>query len=318
MGKLNLFTRNFNGYLKLVIKLILAIGLVCFFLLRVFPQYTNSYTGVLADKVDRLMSIEEPKIVLIGNSNLAFGIDSKMLEEEFHMPVVNMGFHGACGNDFHERMMGLNICEGDIYIVCHHVYWDDSQLDHIETVWESVENNVDLWKLINASDYGDMLAGFPAYFRGAIDHYLNCDDIEEKTQKLIYSKDAINTFGDIAIHRAYEGYRYFEEVTPPKIGGVQIDRLNEWNARLREKGAQLLVAGYPIIGGEKIAATEEFRRANEELRRQLDCPVISRFEDYIFDEDLFYGHYLHLTTEGAKKRTEVLINDINGWLQENK
>ena len=48
--------------------------------------------------------IEEPKIILIGNSNLAFGIDSEKIENSVGMPVVNLGLHGSLGNEFHESM----------------------------------------------------------------------------------------------------------------------------------------------------------------------------------------------------------------------
>ncbi len=61
------------------------------FVLQVMPHYSYKYTSSLLNKMERLESIEEFKIGLIGNSNLAFGIDSAKIEEEFGMSVVNMG-----------------------------------------------------------------------------------------------------------------------------------------------------------------------------------------------------------------------------------
>ena len=68
-------------------------------------QYLNNYQASVIDKIQRLESIKEPKIILVGNSNVAFGINSKMIEDALGMPVVNLGLHGAMGNTFHENMI---------------------------------------------------------------------------------------------------------------------------------------------------------------------------------------------------------------------
>lgn len=39
-------------------------------------------------------------------------------------------------------------------------------------------------------------------------------------------------------------------------------------------------------------------------------PVTSSYIDYIYDEHLFYDAFAHLTTEGAKIRTQQLCNDL--------
>ena len=75
-------------------------------------QYNDNYDAALVDKVERLKSITEPKIILVGDSNVAFGINSKKIEEELGMPVVNLGLHGALGNAFHEQIAKLDIGGG--------------------------------------------------------------------------------------------------------------------------------------------------------------------------------------------------------------
>ena len=54
----------------------------------VMPQYRYNYNASLIDKEARLKSLDEPKIVLVGDSNVAFGFNSQMLEEAMGMPVV--------------------------------------------------------------------------------------------------------------------------------------------------------------------------------------------------------------------------------------
>ena len=91
MNKQNLFTSNFKENAGFCLKLFFMLGIVLFILSRFIPAYTGSYCASLIDKVDRLESVEGAKIVLIGDSNLVYGIDSKLIEEQLGIPVVNMG-----------------------------------------------------------------------------------------------------------------------------------------------------------------------------------------------------------------------------------
>lgn len=75
--------------------------------------YNDNYDSILIDKVNRLKSIKEPKIILVGDSNLAFGINSKKIEDELEMSVVNLGLHNVLGNAFHEQIAKENIGGGE-------------------------------------------------------------------------------------------------------------------------------------------------------------------------------------------------------------
>lgn len=104
------------------------LGLCLFFVGIIMPQYEYSYNAALLDKIARLESIQEPKIVLVGNSNLPFGIKSELIEEAFHMPVVNMGMQGSLGNAFHEEMAKINVQNGDIIILFHTEFSDNDAI----------------------------------------------------------------------------------------------------------------------------------------------------------------------------------------------
>ena len=83
---------------KFIIKVIIftvlfVISFVCLILVDLFvigSQFNHSYQASLIDKIARLESINEPKIILVGDSNVAFGFDSALIEQKIGMPVVNM------------------------------------------------------------------------------------------------------------------------------------------------------------------------------------------------------------------------------------
>ena len=80
-------------------------------------QYTDTFVGELNEKVDRLYEIDEPKIVVVGGSSVAFGLDSAMLEKYTGMPVVNFGLYAALGPKVMLDLSRDGIKEGDIVII---------------------------------------------------------------------------------------------------------------------------------------------------------------------------------------------------------
>lgn len=311
MNKNNLSISSSKENIKFMGKLILFFIMVVAFCFYVMPQYKNDYLAALLDKMERLKSIDEPKIVLVGNSNLVFGIQSEMIEKELGMPVVNMGLHGGIGNVFHERMAQCHVTEGDIYILCHTSYADDDSLSDEVLVWSAIEDHFELWELLRISDIYPMLKNYPTYLKRCLALYSggrgNIDNGG------MYARSAFNEYGDVCLERNENGYTFQDSVVPPKINDITINRINELNQWLEEQGATLLVAAYPIGEGELTAPKETFEAFQKELEERLDCEVISQYTDYMYDYDYFYDTNFHLTSEGAEIRTEQLIKDIQNW-----
>lgn len=313
---------------KFITKVLLFLGLLAvilipvtvFFFCEISPQYENGYNASLLDKTERLKSIQEPKIVLIGNSNVSFGFQSELIQEKYGMPVVNMGLHGGLDNAFHEEMAKINVKEGDIYVICHHTFADDSKIDDIELAWITLENHWDLYSLLNKEDISSMLTGFPDYMKKAAVLWglglINQEAAKNYNAEsdACYSRDAFNEYGDNVYPRE-EGNFTFKEQSLPEINDTCINRLNELNQYLEERGATMVVAGYPIGKGEYTPSKEEFAAFQKELEERLDCEVISDYRDYFFDYQYFYNSFLHLTDEGARLRTEQLNKDLEKVLE---
>ena len=108
-----------------------------------------------------------------------------------------------------------------------------------------------------------------------------------------------------------EGY-----VAIPTISDAYVKRVNALNKYVSERGATLLIAAYPIAWHENAPSKEEYEKFEQELRQRLDCQVISDYTQYCFEPEYFFNTYLHLTDEGAKMRTELLIQDLKKYLEE--
>ena len=83
--------------IAVILILILPIVLLFGYAFSIPPQYSDTFVGELDDKFERLTSIEEPKVVVVGGSSVAFGLESEILEKYVGMPVVNFGLYAALG-----------------------------------------------------------------------------------------------------------------------------------------------------------------------------------------------------------------------------
>ena len=103
---------------KLAIVLV-PVAVTCYLILVLADIVSGGNDYILADleKYNRLATILSPKLVLVGGSATAFGIDSSRLEKSLGMPVVNMSLHAAVGLKFMLYDVVERIANGDIVIV---------------------------------------------------------------------------------------------------------------------------------------------------------------------------------------------------------
>lgn len=277
-------------------------------------QHLGNYQASLLDKVERLQSLDGPKIVLVGNSNLSFGMDSSQLEAAFGMSVVNMGLHGGLGNAFHEEMCRLGVSQGDIVILCHTDYSDDDTIPDSALAWITLEKHSQLWPLIRAKDVLSMLRAYPDYFKDSLVSKLTGEPDNQASDATCYSRSAFNLYGDI-VRRPDDRYQFTpDSVEVPQVNDTCTQRINALDAYLRERGAVLLIAAYPIASGAYTPDVSEYDAFEAELRRKVSCPVISHYRDYLIPYEFFYNSCFHLSEEGADIRTKQLIQDIQNWM----
>lgn len=291
-------------------------SLILFFLLYLSPQYAGNYQASLLDKTARLKSTDIPKIVLIGNSNLAFGMNSEELEKEFQMPVVNMGLHGGLGNAFQEKSSLLNVQKGDIYIICHSTYSDDGTIIDPDLAWITIENHFSLWKALCHEDMKPMFYAYPAYLKRCLSLWLENSGNHDYGND-VYTRSAFNEYGDIEWPDNGQVYEFKPgDIALPQISENVVLRLNELNTYLTDQGATLLLAGYPIADTFDRPSDEMYLTFQQELTDKMDAPVISDYINYIYPENLFYDTAYHLNNTSKKARTQQLIDDLRNYLSQ--
>ena len=90
---------------------------VCAYALSIPPVYSETFYGALNEKYGRLNSLEGEKIVVVGGSSVAFGLDSELLESYTGMPVVNFGLYADLGTKMMLDLSLSGISNGDVVIL---------------------------------------------------------------------------------------------------------------------------------------------------------------------------------------------------------
>ena len=302
-------------FLKLFLLFVIVSLPVVLCLLTISPQFTHEYNASFIDKMKRLESINEPKIVLVSNSNLAFGIQSDLIEDAFGMPVVNLGLHGGLGNAFHERMPLFNITTGDIIVISHLDYSDDDKISDPALALITVENYFHYWKIFRVKDFPRIICKLPQYSAKCLYRFLLKRD-KAPQNPTCYARNAFNEYGDNIFPRNIEAGESDPYLRHPQVNDTCMSRINNLYEYCKTQGATVVISGAPILSGLEGFNLEEYKQFQKEVEGYAECPVISDFTDYIFDKKYFYAGALHMSNDGARLRTEQLIKDLQSFFDD--
>ena len=284
-----------------------------FMFLVIMPQYSTGYNAALIDKYDRLVSLDEPKIILVGDSSVAYGFDSVRIEQAFGMPVVNFGLNRDLGQQFYTNLIKPHIRENDIIVIAP-AGFDDyavSMRDPVVTL-VTLENNFHLWRGVPLREYYTLLHTFPIYLNRAAWHLLT--NSGNQPVQGHNSRTAFNEQGDIVYPRPnyvdYTGY-YGIEFDGDQLSEHMTKYWNDYNEFVISRGASLFMSSPPILDSSIRIDLDLLQR---QLDEDLNFPMISRLEDYAYPVHYFLDTYAHLNDSGVDVRTEQFIFDLSNAL----
>ncbi|MBQ0124989.1 MAG: hypothetical protein KBS59_01525 [Clostridiales bacterium] len=306
---------------------------VCIFLCVIIPfiavaatgflipaQFENTFLGELEYKVERLYSIDTPKIVIIGGSSVPFGVDSKLLEGALGMPVVNFGLYATLGTKLMLDLSRGAINKGDIIVIAPET---DAQTYSLyfnaEAAWQAADCDFSLLAKMRAGNFADMIGGFPKFAAQKI-KYASLD--EKLDPDGVYNRASFDGYGDIIYPREYNvmplGYDSSLTInfTPDIIDAEFIDYVNDYVKFAKKRGATVLFSFAPM--NESAIATDTTLETLETfatfISDNFDAELISNPNDYIYRSGYFYDSNFHLNEAGAVLHTRTLALDIARYI----
>lgn len=302
--------------LLLIFAITVAIPATGYFVYAVTrPEvYGESFYAALQTKYDRLRAVKGEKIVVVGGSSVAFGYDSKIMEQELGVPCVNMGLYAAFG---FKPMLDLTIGKvkkGDIIVLAPEL---SSQMfsDYIgyEYLLEAMEKRVDMAFALGTDYAYGFMHELPKYVS-------NAKKLRKKDNNLgdtVYAKASFDKYGDIIYPRESNmmdgGYSKdnLPEFDTKIITDSFVNMVNDFVDMAESKGATVYFTYCPI-DELSIADVSEKEKTNFEkkLTEELKCEIIGSLDDHIMDAGYFYDSNFHTNDAGVVLNTVLLINDL--------
>jgi hypothetical protein len=306
-----------KGFLINIFKLtsltILVLGSSLFFVPDVISKY--NLLAALPDKHKLLNSIKAQKMILLGGSNVSFGINSKVLENKFQKPTVNMGIHAGIGLRYMINDIKLYLKKGDLIILIpeyEHFYTDnfygDVELASIIFDIEPQSKN-----LLNRKQWIHLLKYLPTFSAKKIKNFIPTLIRDKNVDIDIYHRKSFNEYGDAYLHWTLPNQNYIHAPLlkgDEKVNEEVISFLKEFKLFVNQKGARLLIFP-PVIDNTSFNNKKTIiTKIAKELKNNdiaFECEPIS----FCYNDSLFFNSYYHLNKFGVDKRTLQLLKDLD-------
>lgn len=303
-------------FISLILTLFLAVSGVLIYAITQPNVYQHTFNSALVDKYDRLTSVNDPKIVLIGGSSMPFGVRSDLMERELpDYKVVNFGLYAALGSKLMLELSLSNLREGDIVVFAPEYsaqLWSD--YFNAETTLQAFDTRKELAFQLPFGDYWmPLINAYPSYLKSKAE--LLESGIPDPQG--VYNRSSFNEYGDISYDRPYnimpDLYQTNDTVTIDS--GIVDDNFteyfNDYTKKLRKKGVNVYLSFAPVNALAVSDSSPEKRLEFYEFcRGAFDAQVISNIDDYVLDAGYFYDSNYHLNNNGAIYRTALLVGDL--------
>ena len=309
-------------FLSNILKLtILTISVLVMSLLFIPDKVSqSSILGALTDKHTMLKNIHSEKIILLGGSNVSFGINSVLLKKKYEKPVVNMGVHAGMGLEYIVNDIKPFIKKGDLIILFpeYEHFYTDNFYGEMELISVVFDIEIDSKHLINTKQWLHLLKYIPTYSAKKIKNYIPSLFHKNSNSIDIYHRNSFNQYGDAYIHWDLPNQPYLPALQAngkEHINYEVIDFLKELKLYINAKGAKLILFP-PVIDKtsfehQKIIIT----KIAEELKKN-ELAFVTNPLSYRYDDSLFFNSYYHLNKIGVDKRTMQLIHDLDSLKSE--
>jgi hypothetical protein len=305
-----------KSFLSKIIKFTFLVVIILWIGILYIPDKSvqSSILGAYPSKHELLKQTTSKKIILLGGSNLSFGIDSKQIEKALKKPVINMGIHAGVGLEFMINDIKPYISEGDTVILVpeyEHFYTDNfyGEMELISVLFDIEPQSK---KIINKDQWLHLLKYLPTYSAKKIKNFLPSILKNKEEPISIYHKNSFNEKGDAYLHWSLPNQTYLPAIKNKENETVNkevITQLLDLKKYVQSKQATLLI--FPPVIDETSYNNQEsiiLKISAELTDNQLI--FVSNPINYKYKNQLFFNSYYHLNKTGVDKRTQQIINDL--------
>lgn len=290
---------------RFIVRILIFVVLLAIYLawqVITIDIHPSNYMQGYRLKCELLENTESPRIIFVGGSNLAFGLDSKRIEDSLKINVVNYGLHAGIGLIFMLDDVSGYVRQGDILVIApeyNHFY----ESINIETF--TYVQAIAHWKKLHLLDFYQwmkLMKGLPVLFA-----YTSPSSPHEG----VYSYSSFNEYGDVVGHWGKEGKG--DLIVIPKVIDVPFDKKfgKYFLRKVNELDEKCKVVVIPPICRE--TAYQVMKNNIDEIADFLEQgshPFIVHPCEHVLPDEYAYDTDYHMNYKGVQKYTSFVIEEL--------
>jgi hypothetical protein len=295
----------------------------------------NSYVAAVLEKDRLIRTTPSPKIIMVGGSNLAFGTDSKLIQDSLGLNVINMGLYAKIGLRYMLAQVTPYIQQGDIVLVVPE--YDQFYGDYIEgdntlntamlyTPTDRIPDFIRSYSIIDVILRPRAENARRSFLRAAAAAVGKKGEFFPPDTNPVYNRHSFNQYGDAVAHLTRKGKDpdsiYVGALPPMKnFNPDAIDVLNELYDAAMKNGARAYFMYPSYMDSAYVVNRDAIDSLTEKLREGMKMPIAGNPAEFVYPKTWFFDTRYHLNAEGRAMRTQVMIRRLktvglaDGWLR---
>jgi hypothetical protein len=263
-------------------------------------------------KDSMLAAVPEPRIILLGGSNLSLGINSREMEDSLHRRPINTGTHAALGLIYMMDNTARFIKEGDIIVVSpeYDQFYGDFAYGGYELLVTTFDVDRSSLGLLSAKQWMNLYAYIPKY---AITK-LNPMKYRKEKHSILYYENSFNEYGDVTLHWNWPG----RVVLPLEINGdlnqSVFEALKTFEGEVTKKKAKMFVT-FPGFQESSYKHNLNKVKEVEATLRKMNFDILGTAAEYKINDSLMFDTPYHLRGTATEYRTKRLISELREKLK---
>ena len=319
--------KKFLQRLGLFLAIQLVIGALLIF--NAFRQPRYGYVAAFEDKVRLLREHDEPHLILIGGSNVAFGFDSRQLQTELGMPVINVGLHASTGLQFYLDVAEKYARSGDLVVLVPEWNLLNGQLyPEPKFIRELVRQSPSSWSLLLFNPGSSWKTFLDEQALPELAHFVQqgvkYNNLKRQQQAIreakpmLYNRLNFNDQGDFVGHHKLNA----QEVKYLDTSNVLFNennylessqRINQCARNCGRRGAILYLAYAPIPDPVYGRSEQTLNALHKFLKSNLTVPILHPPANVRYPVSCFFDTVNHLNRQGKSIRTQMIASSLREY-----
>ncbi|MEJ0104619.1 MAG: hypothetical protein WDO19_19550 [Bacteroidota bacterium] len=311
---------------KFLIRIILF-GLIVFSIIFLLAMdlgkndYKSTYMAAMIDKHNRLSGLKSPRLIFVGGSSTAFGVNSEEMENELGVSVTNMALIAGLGLDFILNETAAVMKSGDTIILAPEYYLDVEGNYELKVYtakcFPEAKNyfNQDYLKNVTTVKFKEIKDNLKIISNQLFPKKLAVSDYHT----IYNNRNSFNAYGDMVGHFSYGlppslndkgkfAYRYYDG----------IDNLNRFYETAQQKGVKVFYVYHAYAESQYRQVADVIEKYSSDLQNDMKIPILGQPTDFVYPDSLFFDTVLHLNKKGRELRTKKLLQLLHALSSDKK